>query len=70
VLDAFVGEYLAFYEDGRPYERRHYIGGHEGGLQQSWTTSGEVYLNYDARNGRRYGLVNAKPCETTRGVVR
>jgi len=31
-------------------------------LQQSWTAGGELYLNYEVRGGRRYGMVNAKPC--------
>jgi protein SCO1/2 len=60
--DAYEGEYRTWYSSGRPYELRHYGTGHEVGLQQSWTETGEIYLNYEMSDGRRYGLVNATPC--------
>ncbi len=60
--EAYEGEYRTWYESGRPYERRHYTNGHEAGLQQSWTGDGTLYLNYEVKGGRRYGLVNATPC--------
>ena len=65
--DAYDGEYRTWYESGKPYELRHYVAGHEEGLQQSWTEAGMVYLNYEVRNGRRYGFVNAAPCMTVGG---
>src|SRR6185295_2998386 len=66
-----AGEYRTYYESGAPYELRHYVNGREDGLQQSWTETGELYLNYDVKDGRRYGLVNAKPCEpVTKKVAR
>ncbi len=61
--DAFDGEYRTWYASGRPYELRHFEQGHESGRQQSWTEDGTLFLNYDVRDGRRYGLVNARPCE-------
>ena len=60
--DVYDGEYRTFYASGAPYELRHYRRGHEEGLQQSWTEDGTRYLNYEVRDGRRYGLVNAVPC--------
>jgi antitoxin component YwqK of YwqJK toxin-antitoxin module len=60
--DAFHGSYRSFYPSGRPFERRRFEHGREAGRQQSWTESGELFLNYEVRNGRRYGLVNARPC--------
>lgn len=60
--DAFHGEYRTWYPSGAPFEVRHYDHGRESGLQQSWTIDGQLYLNYEVRNGRRYGFVNAKPC--------
>lgn len=60
--DAYDGEYRTFYETGRPYELRHYSNGREAGLQQSWTADGVLFLNYEMRGGRRYGMVNARPC--------
>jgi protein SCO1/2 len=62
--DAYEGEYRTWYQSGKPYELRHYDKGHEEGLQQSWTEAGELYLNYEVRDGRRYGMVNATPCVT------
>lgn len=61
--DVYAGEYRSWYPSGRPYERRHYVAGREEGLQQAWTEEGELYLNYEVRDGRRFGFVNAAPCE-------
>jgi hypothetical protein len=55
-------ERRSFYPDGRPFELRHFLNGREEGLQQAWTESGELYINYEMRNGRRYGFINARPC--------
>jgi hypothetical protein len=60
--EAFHGEYRTWYADGRPFERRHYVHGREEGRQQSWTPDGSLFLNYEVRDGRRYGFVNARPC--------
>lgn len=60
--DAYDGEVRTWYENGAPYELRHYRSGHEEGVQQSWTDAGVLYLNYEVRDGRRFGLVNASPC--------
>lgn len=56
------GEYRTYYEDGRPYELKHYAGGREDGRQQAWGDDGTLFLNYDVRDGRTYGLINARPC--------
>jgi antitoxin component YwqK of YwqJK toxin-antitoxin module len=55
-------ERRTFYPDGQPYEVRHFYNGREEGLQQAWTEDGEPYINYEMRNGRRYGFINARPC--------
>jgi hypothetical protein len=55
-------ERRSFYPDGRPFELRHFFNGREEGLQQAWTEDGEPYINYEMRNGRRYGFINARPC--------
>ncbi len=62
--DAYDGAYRTFYESGARYELRHYVDGHEAGLQQSWSEDGTLYLNYEVHAGRRFGLVNATPCNT------
>ena len=56
------GVYRSWYTDGRLAEVRHYVEGREEGVQQAWAPDGQLYLNYEMRNGRRYGLVNAAPC--------
>jgi protein SCO1/2 len=63
--DAFDGVYQTWYESGGRYELRTFANGREAGRQQAWTADGSLYLNYDARDGRRYGLVNARPSLTT-----
>lgn len=55
-------ERRTFYPDGRPYEVRHFFNGKEEGLQQAWTEDGTLYINYEMRQGRRYGFINARPC--------
>ncbi len=60
--DVRHGEYRNWHANGRLAERRQYIDGREAGRQQAWTADGLLYLNYDVRNGRRYGMVNARPC--------
>lgn len=57
------GEYRTWHDNGQLAEVRRYVRGREVGLQQSWTRDGVLYLNYEVRNGRRYGLINARPCE-------
>jgi protein SCO1/2 len=61
----YDGEYRSWYESGHPFEVRHYRSGREEGLQQAWTDTGELYINYEARDGRHYGLLNSAPCTTT-----
>ena len=60
--DVRHGEYRTFTVDGKPYELKHFVRGQEAGLQQAWDERGELYLNYEVKNGRRYGMVNATPC--------
>jgi len=55
-------ERRTFYPNGQPYEVRHFLNGREEGLQQAWTEDGTLYINYEMRNGRRYGFINARPC--------
>lgn len=60
--DVRDGEYRTFTIDGKAYELKHFVDGREDGLQQAWDERGQLYLNYIVKDGRRYGLVNAKPC--------
>jgi antitoxin component YwqK of YwqJK toxin-antitoxin module len=56
-------ERRTFYPSGRPYQVRHFYNGREEGPQQAWTEAGELYVNYVMRDGRRYGAMNARPCD-------
>jgi antitoxin component YwqK of YwqJK toxin-antitoxin module len=51
-----------WHANGQLSEVRHLRGDREDGLQQAWTADGALYINYEMRNGRRYGLMNARPC--------
>ena len=55
-------ERRTYYPSGRLYEVRHFFNGREQGLQQAWTEDGELYINYEMKNGRSYGFINARPC--------
>jgi antitoxin component YwqK of YwqJK toxin-antitoxin module len=60
--DAYDGDYRSWYSSGQPAEVRRYVQGREAGRQQAWTPTGVLYLNYEVRGGRHYGLMNARPC--------
>lgn len=60
--DVRHGEFRSWHSNGQLAELHHYVDGKEAGRQQAWTPAGVMFLNYDVRNGRRYGLVNSTPC--------
>ena len=66
----YDGDVLTWYEGGQPYQRRHFVRGHEDGLQQAWTDKGALYVNYEVREGRRFGLLNSTPCVEVEGKPR
>lgn len=67
--DIIEGEYRAWHANGRLATLKHYVGGRESGMQQAWTDQGELYLNFEVRNGRHYGLINSKPCLPVEGAA-
>lgn len=60
--DSFDGANEAWYETGVRSQRLAYVSGHEEGLQQMWSPDGTLIVNYEMRGGRRFGMINAKPC--------
>ncbi len=66
----YDGDVLTWYEGGQPYQRRHFVRGHEDGLQQAWTDRGALYVNYEVRDGRRFGYLNSTPCVEVEGKPR
>lgn len=67
--DVIEGEYRSWHPNGRLAELRRYSGGHPAGLQQAWTDLGELFLNFEVRNGRHYGLINSRPCLPVQGAM-
>ncbi len=56
------GIQLQWYKSGAKFKRLHLNYGKEEGLQQSWRENGKLYCNYEARNGRIFGLKRANLC--------
>jgi hypothetical protein len=60
--DRFDGANEAWYDSGTRSQRLEYVAGREAGRQQMWAPDGTLIVNYEMRDGRRYGMINAKPC--------
>lgn len=56
------GEQTQWYVTGELYKKLNLNMGKEEGLQQAFRENGEVYANYEARNGRIFGLKKAALC--------
>ncbi len=56
------GEQIQWYPSGELYKKLNMNMGREEGLQQGFRKNGVVYANYEARDGRFYGLKKAKLC--------
>lgn len=65
--DSFDGANEAWYDTGIRSQRLEYVAGHEEGRQQMWAPDGTLIVNYEMRGGRRFGMINAKPCIPSRG---
>lgn len=62
--DKMEGLQKKWYPSGKPFLFLNYAGDHEEGLQQGWRENGKLYLNYEARDGFRYGLQKTALCYT------
>ncbi len=51
-----------WYKSGALFKVRNIVDGKEEGLQQSWRENGKLYNNYEAKNGRIFGLKRAELC--------
>jgi hypothetical protein len=60
--DLYDGSVREWYADGKIAKEMHYEYGVESGLQRAWRENGTLYANYEARNGRLYGIINARLC--------
>jgi len=62
VLGKLHGVQLQWYPSGNIFKQRNMNMGVEEGLQRSWRENGKVYNNYEAKNGRIFGLKRASLC--------
>ena len=51
-----------WYPTGELFKRMHMNMGKEDGLQQAFRKNGKLYANYEAKNGRIFGLKRAQLC--------
>ncbi|MDO6736424.1 toxin-antitoxin system YwqK family antitoxin [Wenyingzhuangia sp. 2_MG-2023] len=51
-----------WYPNGQLSKLRNLTGGKENGIQQAWLANGEIYVNYEAKHGRVFGLKRANLC--------
>lgn len=51
-----------WFESGQLQRRTNFNLGTEEGLQQAWLENGKIYVNYEAKNGRTFGLRKANLC--------
>lgn len=60
--DNHEGKSQTWYSTGQPATENFYERGYEIGLQRAWYADGILSANYEARNGRQYGLTGVKNC--------
>ena len=51
-----------WYKSGMKFKVRNLVDGKEKGLQKSWRENGTLYNNYEAKNGRIFGMKRATLC--------
>ncbi len=56
------GEQKKWYPDGKLFKRMNLNKGREEGMQQAFRKNGVLYANYEAREGRIFGLKKATLC--------
>ncbi len=56
------GKQIKWYPNGQMARMMHFDQGKEEGLQQAWLRTGKLYANYEAKNGRFFGLKRSNLC--------
>lgn len=51
-----------WYPSGQLAKERNLVAGKENGMQKAWLKNGTLYVNYEAKNGRIFGLRRANSC--------
>ena len=58
-----------WYESGQPFKETNFNMGKEEGLQKGWLENGGLFANYEAKNGRFFGLKRANACYSLKEEV-
>ena len=56
------GVQVVWYPNGQLAKMRNLLEGKENGLQKAWLQNGTLYVNYEAKNGRTFGMKRANLC--------
>ncbi|MDO6596704.1 hypothetical protein Q4512_07240 [Oceanihabitans sp. 2_MG-2023] len=51
-----------WFYNGKLSKKRNLLNDQEDGLQQAWLENGKLYVNYEAKNGRIFGMRRANSC--------
>ncbi|MEM8891065.1 MAG: hypothetical protein AAGD28_24015 [Bacteroidota bacterium] len=51
-----------WYDGGEKFKELNYDMGQEEGLQKAWRKNGALFINYEAKNGRFFGMKRANAC--------
>lgn len=51
-----------WFSNGKISKKRNLLNDKEEGLQQAWLENGKLYVNYEAKNGRIFGMRRANSC--------
>lgn len=62
---AYDGNFKEWYSNGALFRHIEYKGGQEI-RGKGWRETGKLYMSFEVKNGRRYGLMNAQPCYTVK----
>lgn len=62
--DLFDGVQEEWFQNGKCYSRKKFQNGYENGMQKCWDSTGFLLGNYEARNGRNYGIIGVKHCKS------
>ncbi|SMC73212.1 toxin-antitoxin system YwqK family antitoxin [Cellulophaga tyrosinoxydans] len=63
------GEQKQWYPHGQLSKLRHLSKGNEDGMQKAWLKNGTLYVNYEAKNGRVFGLMRSNLCYELKNEV-
>ena len=62
--DKREGKQKQWYESGSQYCELCYSNDQENGMQKAWRENGKLYINYEVKDGIRYGLQKSALCYT------